>query len=90
MEAKIFTKVNDGSYKEYFKGSQKEVYALSAQLRARATSKGFRRHYDGCGNIGTSIKYNKKESVEISDEARLAVHQKEWLHPLRSTEGCLG
>ena len=26
MEAKIFTKVNDGSYKEYFKGSQKDVY----------------------------------------------------------------
>lgn len=40
MEAKIFTKVNNGSYKEYFKGSQKDVYALSAQLRERATSKG--------------------------------------------------
>lgn len=63
MEVKIFTKVNDGSYKEYFKGSQKDVYALSAQLRARATSKGFKRHYDGCGNIGTSIKYTNKDSV---------------------------
>ena len=29
MEAKIFTKVNDGSYKEYFKGSQKTFMLLA-------------------------------------------------------------
>lgn len=57
----IFTKVNGRSYKEYFKGSQKDAYNITAQLNKRATAKGFKRHYDGCGNMGTTIKYYNKE-----------------------------